>query len=101
MCHWRYFHSCKETPNKWEKLVPGPFGDCKCNEETEVIEIKSCLTSCIPAEGYGPETIKHGPPKNGTSHEPQRELREAARDYKDGKIRATDLIKTFLGRLGR
>ncbi|KAF3319099.1 hypothetical protein TWF173_003552 [Orbilia oligospora] len=99
MCHWKYFHNCKKTLNKWEKLTPGPFGDCKCNEEAELIEVKTCVASCVLTRGYKPCDPQKDdiPPEAHTRNE----LKEAVRDYKDGKIRATDLVKTFLGWLGR
>ncbi|RVD80560.1 uncharacterized protein DFL_008454 [Arthrobotrys flagrans] len=101
MCHWKYFHYCKKTLNKWEKLVPGSFGDCKCSEEVDTIEAKACLVSCVLAGGYKPGTATDDPLKDETPPGIRKELREAVRDYKDGKVRATDLIKTFLERLGR
>ncbi|KAF3089830.1 hypothetical protein TWF102_009542 [Orbilia oligospora] len=91
--------SCKKTLNRWEKLTPSPFGDCKCNEEAELIEVKTCVASCVLTGGYKPcDPQKDDIPPKAHS---RNELREAVRDYKDDKIRATDLIKTFLGRLGR
>ncbi|KAK6509644.1 hypothetical protein TWF481_004376 [Arthrobotrys musiformis] len=102
MCQSKYFHNCKETLNKWEKLVPGGLGDCQCNEEVDAIEIKACLASCILAGGSATRTTKEQPGQDDEAlRESHTELKEAVRDYKDGKIRVTDLIKTLLGRLGR
>ncbi|KAK6516924.1 hypothetical protein TWF506_006807 [Arthrobotrys conoides] len=97
MCHWRYFHNCKKTTNKWVKLVPGPFEDCMCGNEVDSIEVESCVASCALAEGYQPSV----PHEDKISSEPRKQLRTAVREYKDGKIRATDLIKAFLKRLGK